>query len=438
MSEADFLRYAALHAGLKGTSLLFSGGKGPQARRSFLCFDPIEILTVRSDSWQLENTLDGSFATGRHKNPWEPLKAHLRCSKKAFDGPEWIGYLAYEMGAFSDPTHHAPFHPLDIPLAQFFRAGTVITFEHATARSFVYTADSVSPLKGQSEPFVFPKQEALKAEEIFRIDSLTYSSQVAAIQEEIAAGNVYQVNLSHEVLWKTSEDPFLIFAALKELNPTPFSAYIKSDDFALISASPERLLKKEGNILEARPIKGTMPRGKTIEEDKSIAEKLQESVKERAELLMIVDLIRNDLSTVSIPGTVVVDSLMELETYPNVFHLISTIRAKAMPHLTSIDLLQKIFPGGSITGCPKLSAMEKIYRYENRPRGIYTGSIGYLTPNGDFDFNIAIRTLAHQGDRLSCGLGGGIVIDSSPLAEYEETLHKGQPIFKVLSQEKSS
>lgn len=436
--ETDFLNYAALHADLEGTVLLYSGGNSRHAIRSFLCLDPLEIVTVGNDTWEKKNTRDGSLDKGTHSDPWHILKDQLIPSKSSFDGPEWVGYLSYEMGAFSDPNYPLPFHPPELPLAKFFKAGTVIVFEHGSKQSHLYSTVShklPKEIKKITSPLL---EKNLGAKEIFRMNRENYSSQIIEIQREISLGNVYQVNLSHEVHWETNASPFPLYLSLIKGNSTPFSAYLKGGDFALISASPERLLKKKGSLLEARPIKGTIRRGKTGQEDARMARQLKESIKDRAEHLMIVDLIRNDLSKISIAGTVIVNPFMELEKYSSVFHLVSTLQGKALPERGAIELLQNMFPGGSITGCPKLSAMEKIYKYETRPRGIYTGSIGYLTPEENFDFNIAIRTLAHQKNKVTCGLGGGIIMDSNPFAEYEETLHKGAPIFKLLSQEKNN
>ena len=228
--------------------------------------------------------------------------------------------------------------------------------------------------------------------------------------------------------------PFSVFFQLTQLNPAPFSAYFKGEDFTIVSSSPERFLSSQQGILETRPIKGTAPRGKNEEEDDHHRQQLLANEKEKAELLMITDLMRNDLGRISVPGSVKTVELWGCESYTNVFHLVSTIQSKTLD-MHPVDKVRACFPGGSISGCPKLSAMEAIQLIEKRRRGIYTGGIGYFSGNGDFDFNIAIRTLFIEKNKLTVQLGGGIVADSEPEKEYLETLYKGASIFHVLGVE---
>lgn len=388
VSESELLELAKLHQKSPGTVLLYSGGPQDSAKQSYLFIEPTETLTINS------------------QDPWGELNTRLKLSHHPENAPEWVGYLTYEMGAFSD--RELPYYPPSIPLAQFFKCKKVFTAPANKAK--------------QSQPLA---SGTLKGPD-------NYLKLIHAIQEEIRHGDVYQVNLSHELKWPFTNSSYELFLKLIDINPAPFAAFLQSDDFALISSSPERLLLKQGQTLETRPIKGTAPRGATKEEDEKNSNELLNSEKDRAELLMITDLMRNDLGKVSLPGSVNVDALVKLEAYQNVFHLISIIHSTAKPEITPVNLLRSIFPGGSITGCPKQSAMQSIYRHEKRPRGIYTGSIGYFTSMGDFDFNIAIRTLLHQNDSLTCALGGAIVADSIPVSEYNETLAKGASIFRAL------
>ncbi len=373
-----------------GTVLLYSGGPQDSSKQSFLFIDPVETVTIYPD------------------NPWESLNERLKLSYDPNNFPEWVGYLTYEMGAFSDLK--LPFYPPTIPLAQFFRHKKVYTAN--ASKSKLATKMQISTTKQAPQD---------------------YLDLIHAIQEEIRHGDVYQVNLSHEIELPFTKSSYDLFLKLTELNPAPFAAYLKSDNFSLISSSPERLLLKKGQTLETRPIKGTMPRGLSPEEDDINRNILLNSEKDRAELLMITDLMRNDLGKVSLPGSVTVDALVKLEAYQNVFHLISVIKSTAKDDISPVNLLRSVFPGGSITGCPKQSAMQSIHRHEKRPRGIYTGSIGYITSLGDFDFNIAIRTLLHQNNTLSYALGGAIVADSIPESEYHETLAKGASIHKAVN-----
>lgn len=388
VSETELLELAKLHHASPGTVLLYSGGPQDSAKQSYLFIDPIETVTVTSD-------------------PWDTLNNCIKLSHHPDNTPEWVGYLTYEMGAFSD--QQLPYYPPTIPLAKFYKHKTIYT--SPATHKHPQKIDALGIQKGPEN----------------------YLDLIHAIQEEIRQGDVYQVNLSHELKWPHPKNSYDLFCKLIDINPAPFAAFLRSEDFSLISSSPERLLLKKGQHLETRPIKGTMLRGATPEEDERNKNQLLNSEKDRAELLMITDLMRNDLGKVSLPGSVAVDALVKLEAYQNVFHLISVIHSTAKPDISPVNLLRAIFPGGSITGCPKQSAMQSIYRHEKRARGIYTGSIGYITSKGDFDFNIAIRTLLHQNDTLACSLGGAIVTDSIPMSEYKETLAKGTSIFQALN-----
>ncbi len=227
-------------------------------------------------------------------------------------------------------------------------------------------------------------------------------------------------------------DPFSLFRSLFLENPAPFACYLNFDGVSIVSSSPERLLSKTGSLLETRPIKGTIPRGKDQAEDKVNLSRLLHSEKDKAELLMITDLMRNDIGKTSLVGSVRTEELWRVEAYSNVFHLLSVIRSKAKADKHPLDLVRSCFPGGSITGCPKLRAMELILELEKRARKIYTGSLGYFSSEGDFDFNIAIRTLLVDNEGIDLQLGGAIVLDSNARLEYLETLHKGLSIFQVL------
>jgi para-aminobenzoate synthetase component 1 len=220
---------------------------------------------------------------------------------------------------------------------------------------------------------------------------------------------------------------------LRYINPAPFAAYLNFDEVTIISASPERFLKVQGDLVETRPIKGTRPRGKTPFEDVTLEEELLSSSKDRAENVMIVDLERNDLGRVCRFGTVKVKELLTLEKYATVFHLTSTVAGKLRQGKTRADLLKACFPGGSITGAPKVRAMEIIEELEPTKRSIYTGSIGYLSFGGEMDLSIVIRTILVKGKKAYLQVGGGIVYDSNPEAEYQETLDKAKATFQALS-----
>lgn len=264
----------------------------------------------------------------------------------------------------------------------------------------------------------------------FNLES--YCAVVERAREYIAAGDIFQVNLSQRFRLPRRVEPWEIYVRLREINPAPMAAYINCGDIQVVSASPERFMKVSGGVVETRPIKGTRPRGKNPAEDGIRRQELWNSEKDRAELVMIVDLERNDLGRVCVPGSVHVPELYRLEEYPTVFHLVSTVVGRLEKGNGVLDLLKASFPGGSITGAPKIRAMEIIEELEPVRRGIYCGSIGYLGFNGDADLNIVIRTLVFTQENIYLQVGGGITIDSDPQAEYIETLDKARALVRAL------
>jgi para-aminobenzoate synthetase component 1 len=260
-----------------------------------------------------------------------------------------------------------------------------------------------------------------------------YEQAVSRIQEYIKAGHVYQVNMSQRFSTDYSGSGFELFRRLFDSNPAPFFAYVNAEDHEIVSTSPERFLLQQGRFVETRPIKGTRPRGRTPEEDSRLRRELASSVKDQAELSMIVDLLRNDLGKVCAPGTVRVAEHKRLEAYTNVTHLVSRVVGELDHGQDSVDLIRAAFPGGSITGCPKVRSMEIIDELEAGARHIYTGSIGYLSFHRTMDLSIAIRTATLINETLHFSVGGGVVFDSSPEDEYEETLHKGRTFFEVIT-----
>ncbi len=259
-----------------------------------------------------------------------------------------------------------------------------------------------------------------------------YLKAVAVAREYICAGDIFQVNLSQRFAADLSIPPYELYQRLRRINPAPFASYLNFADVVVVGASPERFLKVSGDRVETRPIKGTRPRGKTEAEDRALASELLSSVKDRAENVMIVDLERNDIGRVCRYGTVEVTELAILETFPTVFHLTSTVVGRLRPGKGRVDLLKATFPGGSITGAPKVRAMEIIDELEPTRRSVYTGSIGYLSFAGGMDLNIVIRTIVVKNGKAYFQVGGGIVYDSEPEAEYQETLDKGKALVQAL------
>jgi len=259
-----------------------------------------------------------------------------------------------------------------------------------------------------------------------------YVAAVARAREYIAAGDIFQVNLSQRFSARLDVHPWQLYLRSRRINPAPFAAYLGFADGVVASASPERFLRVNGRQVETRPIKGTRPRGTTPEADARLAEELLASEKDRAELVMIVDLERNDLGRVCSYGTVRVPELLRLESYATVHHLVSTVVGRLHEGRDVMDLLRATFPGGSITGAPKVRSMEIIDELEPTQRGVYTGSIGWIGFDGDLDLNIVIRTFLMKDGGAHWQVGGGIVADSDPEAEYEETLTKGVALRRAV------
>jgi para-aminobenzoate synthetase component 1 len=259
-----------------------------------------------------------------------------------------------------------------------------------------------------------------------------YLATIRRAIEYVHAGDCFQVNIAQRLLWPARLPPLDLYARLRERNPAPFAAYFDIGDFAIASASPERFLRIDRGEVETRPIKGTRPRGATPEEDRARIEELRQSGKDRAENVMIVDLLRNDLGRVCRYGTVRVEDVCRVETYQYVHHLVSVIRGRLWDGKGPIDAVRAAFPGGSVTGAPKVRAMEIIAELEPVARGPYCGSVGWIGFDGSMDANILIRTFTIGRGWVQFPVGGGIVADSVPEQEYEETWHKAEGLLRAL------
>lgn len=269
-----------------------------------------------------------------------------------------------------------------------------------------------------------------------------YQQKFARVQEYLLSGDCYQINLTQRFSASYQGDEWQAYQALSKANRAPFSAFIRLENHCLLSISPERFIKLEGDIISTKPIKGTQPRGANLEDDKRNAQRLMDSEKDRAENVMIVDLLRNDISKVAQAGSVAVPSLFAIESFPAVHHLVSTVTAKLAPEYQPSDLLKAAFPGGSITGAPKIRAMQIIEELEPSRRSLYCGSIGYISQDGNMDTSITIRTLVSEKklengietSTVYCWAGGGIVADSKVQDEYQESFDKVSKILPILSQ----
>lgn len=415
-TKEQLLAFASQFSKEEGFALLFSGGDFSTSTRSFLGLFPRRIVHALSSASQ---------------NPWNSLSEQI---KEGF----WFGYLSYEMGLGTFDTSLSD----QSPLASFVHCAVVFCVDHVLGTMEVrYQEDITAEEKKKIEPFLEGKIQdfALNDLDIRLKDSLIsaeeYEQKIEIILEEIKKGNVYQVNLSHRAEWINHSDPFQIYCHLLKRNPVPFSAFLNFSDKTIVSLSPERFLSLEKGLLASYPIKGTAARGESFEEDQKSLDYLLHSEKEKAELLMITDLMRNDLGKVCKRGSVKVPKLASCEAYTNVFHMNSVIEGIIDEKYSFWEVLAACFPAGSITGCPKKSAMKLINKLEQSTRGVYTGAIGYIDCLQGFDFNVAIRTLEISGLNVSVRLGGGITIDSNPFSEYQETLHKGKTFFNTFHSE---
>lgn len=283
------------------------------------------------------------------------------------------------------------------------------------------------PSEEDEELDIGPWQPTVSPEEFIQM--------VQAVQEYIAQGEVYQVNLSHQyhAEIKSKGSAYSLYEKLRDSSPSPMACYGNLGRRELLCSSPETFLRMSGRVIETRPIKGTSPRFPDSERDHLSSYKLMTSEKEKAELLMITDLLRNDLGQISEYGSVEVADLLQVEKLEHVYHMVSTIRGQLRADLSQLDVLSACLPGGSITGAPKIRALEVIEELEKTQRGIYTGVVGYLGFNGESQFNIAIRSLVREGEKLHYHVGAGIVADSDPELEYAETLIKAEGIRRALS-----
>lgn len=423
-----------------------AGGLG---RYSFLGFEP--FLVVR------EHETEGLVVAERGRpevrlegDPFTGLRQLLRRyaapphTELPFTGGA-VGYLSYELCAVLERVPRRAVDDLALPRAWFGFHDGIVAHDHATGRTWavanpvherpagaILDALEAAVVAAALVPWSEPPPARAGAEPVSSFTKAEYGARVRRVRDYIAAGDVYQINLTQRFTAASPEEPWVLYRRLRAASPAPFAAYLNCGDFQVLSSSPERFLRVAGRTVETRPIKGTRPRGATPAEDAQQRAALLASAKDRAELLMIVDLERNDLGRVCAAGSVRVDELCRLETHPTVHHLVATIRGELRPECDGLDAIRAAFPGGSITGAPKVRAMQLIDELETVRRHVYTGAIGWLGFDGDCDLNIAIRTLLCRDGRAWYHVGGGVVWDSEPEAEWQETLDKGRALRAAL------
>lgn len=352
----------------------------------------------------------------------------------------WFVYLSYELIADIEPklAHIA----IDgaLPLAVASRIPVAIIKDHLAKQTWLISEpkfdllleEITADIKQSSLLKVKPAQ-AVQLSEAESTEAFT--DGVSAVLDYLKEGDTLQVNLSRRWLgeFDIRTDYTNIYQSLKENNPAPFSGLAVIDGQAICSSSPERLVRSRKGVVDMRPIAGTRPRSDDVKADKGLADQLLSDSKESAEHIMLLDLIRNDLGRICQTGTIKVDEKMSLESYATVHHIVSNIRGELSEGLTPVDIIKAVFPGGTITGCPKIRCMEIISELEKEPRGAYTGSMGYVNLNGDMDLNILIRSMVVRNKALTFRAGAGIVADSQPTNELEETRHKAAGLINALA-----
>ena len=416
-------------------------------RFSFLGAEPRVVLSAKGRAlrwWE-----DGAERR-EEGNPFEALRSLLARGRiEPGDYPVpfvggLVGTLGYDLCHFVERLPRTTVDDIALPDLHFGLYDAVAAYDHQAGQWYAASLAGdegiarIDALLAAAEPDTRFAELPASASPIHA--NFTRDHYLAAVQrakDYIAAGDIFQVNLSQRFETTIAVPPAEVYRRLRAANPAPFAAYLAldADDGAVLSSSPERFLKVVGDRVETRPIKGTRPRGATPEEDRCLAAQLVSSAKDSAELTMIVDLERNDLGRVCDYGSVIVTEHKALEAYASVFHLVSTVEGRLHEGRDLVDLLKATFPGGSITGAPKVRSMEIIDELEPTQRSVYTGSIGYIGADGTMDLNIVIRTILVHGNRAFFQVGGGIVADSDPAAEYQETLDKGSRLFRALGHE---
>jgi anthranilate synthase component 1 len=440
---------AFLKIGRGGNSFLLESVEGGQrlARYSFIGTEPYHELTV----WGKDKT-DPLISIARELSKYKV--ASLEGLPRFCGGA--VGYLSYETVCRFEKLPSPERDSLNLPEARFMFVDTMLVFDHVTHKikvlSYVHLngdivkayQQAVNKIDDMVERLHLPLEmnqpagSKIKSTHNSKLTSNfsreDFESSVRKIKEYITAGEAIQVVLSQRLAQPTSLSPFEIYRALRTINPSPYMFFMDFKDFQLVGSSPEVLVRVEDGMVMTRPLAGTRPRGKTPEEDVRLEKELRNDEKECAEHIMLVDLGRNDIGRVSQPGTVEVSELMEVERYSHVMHLVTQVQGQLRPDTNAFDALRACFPAGTVSGAPKVRAMEIIAEMEPEKRGPYAGAVGYFSYSGNMDMAIAIRTMVVNKGVASVQAGCGIVYDSVPHREYEESMNKARALLRALDQ----
>ncbi len=465
--DDTFELYARLTGFSKHSFLLESGkGRAEVSRYSFIGSDPFLVFSSKGANYRIRTSEQTIHLSG---DPFQALRDLLprKGIPPALNLPPFlggaVGFFSYDFVRQFESLPQLAVDDLQMPDLYFLFVEVVAAIDHETKMLHLMFAPHPQRMENQSRDHLFREGQDRLAEiqsrlvgpsRLVKNQSLQfrrasihgeqsqseYVGRVRECQDYIAAGDIYQANLSHrfKIAWphETQEESGIqgtyCYQQIRRINPSPFSAFLILDDWTVVCNSPERLVRLQGEMAESRPIAGTRPRGKTVADDRRLVESLLSSEKEKAEHLMLLDLARNDLGRVSRYGSVNVEEFMAVERYSHVAHLVSKVSGLLIDKLSACDLIPAIFPGGTITGVPKFHCMEIIEALEPVRRGLYTGSIGYISWTGELDMNIVIRTLLLTRGQGYLQVGAGIVADSDPDLEYAETVHKAQAFFHAV------
>lgn len=466
---ADLETPASVYLKLKGDKpsfLLESVERGEQVGRySFLGIDPVGVLTAQDGHIRVDGMEDVSFPDG---DPLAAMQALLDCYQPVASPelPEFygglVGYLGYDAVRFFERAPLADDSGLGLPDAVFLLSDTLAIFDHVKRQLMVVVNIHVESEEGAADAYaqgaekmraiaealaqplsVFQQPDETELSDdngwISNVERAEFEAAVRIAKSHIEAGDIFQTVVSQRLSKSTAVDPFAVYRALRMLNPSPYMFYLDlPGDLQVIGSSPETMVRLQGRIAEVRPIAGTRPRGADRAEDRALADELLADPKERAEHVMLVDLGRNDLGRVCQYGTVEVPELMQIEQYSHVMHIVSSVRGELNEEENAFDLLRATFPAGTVSGAPKVRAMEIIADLEKERRGPYAGAVGYFGYSGAMDTCITIRTLVMHDGMIHVQAGAGIVADSDPTREFEETLSKARALAEAVERTESS
>ncbi|PEA25088.1 aminodeoxychorismate synthase, component I [Bacillus cereus] len=443
--QLDFFKQYKFLSKNKPQHILLESGRG--GRYNIVGLDPVAVIQGKNETLHIRESGKETIKRG---NPLDLMQEYMEKWKTDYN-PEYppfqggaIGYFSYDCIRYIEKLSSLAEDDLNIPDIFFLLFDDVFIYDQKEQVLWIIThyvdehekaEERLNAWKDlwvkEAPKLTMPFECPEKKNETVAFTEEGFIKAVERIQEYIGAGDVFQVNLSTRQERTLQTHPLEIYTSLREINPSPYMGYLELGDFQIVSASPELLIKKQGPEVSTRPIAGTRSRGANEQEDEELTRELIENEKERAEHVMLVDLERNDLGRICKYGTVEVDEFMVIEKYSHVMHIVSNVRGEVEEDKDAFDLVKAVFPGGTITGAPKIRTMEIIEELEPVRRGIYTGSIGWIGYSGDTELNIVIRTLLAKDGQAHVQAGAGIVIDSNPKNEYKESLKKAIALWRA-------